>query len=308
MQVRTYCKLSSFIALFLAIVTMPSCITTGEVPHGPTIPTPKSNANDPRVIALAKAQAAYEKDPTNEDNIIWLGRRLAYLEHMDDAIEVYTEGLALYPDSARLLRHRGHRYISTRQFDRAIADLTRAATLVDGQPIEVEPDGAPNAAGVPRSNTQFNIYYHLGLAHYCKGELQNALAAYEKCMTVSDNDDLKCATTHWTYMTLRRLGRDDQAIALVNAFPTNPEILENDGYLALIQLYRGERDVDSMLADMNLYGLSIEDVTIGYGIVNWLRLQGRYNDARTLRTAILVSIYKYSFGYIAAETDSRFTG
>ena len=65
---------------------------------------------------LTEVQANFEVNPDSLDYIIWFGRRLAYLYHYKDAIRVYTEGLATHPDSYRLLRHRGHRYISIRKF------------------------------------------------------------------------------------------------------------------------------------------------------------------------------------------------
>lgn len=39
------------------------------------------------------------------------------------AIAVYIEGLEHFPDSYRLLRHRGHRYINLRNLEQAIIDL-----------------------------------------------------------------------------------------------------------------------------------------------------------------------------------------
>src|SRR5690606_8383587 len=64
---------------------------------------------------LAEARAAYERQPNDADAIIWLGRRLAYLGYYRDAIEVFSEGIAKHPDDARFYRHRGHRFITTRQ-------------------------------------------------------------------------------------------------------------------------------------------------------------------------------------------------
>ena len=75
---------------------------------------------------------------------------------------------------ARFYRHRGHRYISVRRFDEAAADLARAAELSEGVPDVVGEDGAPNAAGIPRSTSHSNIWYHLGLAYYLQGEFERA--------------------------------------------------------------------------------------------------------------------------------------
>ena len=108
---------------------------------------------------LADARAAYDHTPTNADSIIWLGRRLAYLGRNRDAIDVYTRGIALYPTNPWLYRHRGHRYITVRELDHAIADLERAAALVAGKPDEIEPDGQPNARNMPIGTLHSNIDY-----------------------------------------------------------------------------------------------------------------------------------------------------
>ena len=68
---------------------------------------------------LATARRAYVRTPTNVDSIIWYARRLGYLGRLRESIEIYTRGVALYPDNPWLYRHRGHRYISVRDFDAA---------------------------------------------------------------------------------------------------------------------------------------------------------------------------------------------
>src|SRR5918998_1529514 len=94
---------------------------------------------------LAQARSAYERAPADVDSIIWLGRREAYLGHFREAIRIYTRGIQLHPYDARFYRHRGHRYISVREFNNAIVDLERAARLAEVRPDQVEPDGQPNA-------------------------------------------------------------------------------------------------------------------------------------------------------------------
>ncbi|MFQ5674631.1 MAG: hypothetical protein ACE5G1_01940, partial [bacterium] len=85
---------------------------------------------------LAKAQADYEKNLNDADAIIWLGRRMAYLWRYRDAIEIYSEGIKKHPNNAKLYRHRGHRYITVREFDKAIADLEKAAKLTENMADE----------------------------------------------------------------------------------------------------------------------------------------------------------------------------
>ena len=81
-----------------------------------------------------------KREQEHADAIIWLGRRTAYLGNYQEAIDLFTDGANRYPRDARMFRHRGHRWITLRKFDRAIADLTRAATLIRGQEDQIEPD------------------------------------------------------------------------------------------------------------------------------------------------------------------------
>ena len=76
-----------------------------------------------------------------------MGRRLGYLWRYQDAIAMFSKGDRAHPNNPKLYRHRGHRYITVRQFDRAIADFEKATTLIKGTPDEIEPDGAPNPTG-----------------------------------------------------------------------------------------------------------------------------------------------------------------
>ena len=69
---------------------------------------------------LAEARAQREKTPDDPDAVIWLGRRTAYLGRFRDAVAIYSEGIAKHPRHAKLYRHRGHRYITVREFDRAV--------------------------------------------------------------------------------------------------------------------------------------------------------------------------------------------
>ena len=156
---------------------------------------------------LGIAKANYENDPDDADNIIWYGRRTAYTGDYRGAIRIFSEGIEKHPDDARMYRHRGHRYISIRAFDRAIADLETASKLIEGLENQTEPDGQPNAMNIPVSSLHGNIWYHLGLAYYLVHDWDNAFRAYQSGFEAARNDDNKVSTTHWRYMILRRSGR-----------------------------------------------------------------------------------------------------
>jgi tetratricopeptide (TPR) repeat protein len=253
---------------------------------------------------LAKAEQDYEADPNDLNNIIWLGRRTAYLGLYKKAIKIFSKGLKKHPDSPELYRHRGHRYISIRKFDKAIRDFQKAATLAEGRDIEIEPDGLPNKLNIPLSNLQFNIYYHWALAHYLKGAFEKAIPIYEKCMVYSDNDDLITATADWMYMTYRRLGQEDKAQQVLAKIHSDMKIIENDAYYKRLLMYKGE------IKPSYLLDLENDDpdellnlVTQGYGVGNWYFYNGEKGKALEIFRKIVGTDYWSAFGYIAAEAD-----
>ena len=275
---------------------------------GQPLLTPEIPARRKQVMErqLEEARTNFNADPDSIDNIIWLGRRLAYLYRYNDAIEVYTEGLRKKPDSYRLLRHRGHRYISIRKFTDAINDLERAAFLIrDLDSLMTEPDGQPNRQNIPLSNTQFNIWYHLGLANYLQGDLDKAISAYKKCLEVSVNNDLYVATADWLYMTYRKTGNEEAAQALIDPVTRNMDIIENESYHKRILMYKGEILPEKLLNldETRDPTRDIDLVTQGYGVANWYLYNGDVQTARDILERIIATSSWSAFGYIAAEVD-----
>ena len=251
--------------------------------------------------ALAEARREYEADSSDADAIIWLGRRTAYLGRFRDAIDIYTRGIRRHPNDARLYRHRGHRYITIRDFDRAISDFERAASLTAGRADEIEPDGLPNARNIPTSTLQSNIWYHLALAHYLKGDFGHALDAYRECMKVSTNPDMLVATSHWLYMTLRRLGRDAEAARVLEPIVRDLDVIENGAYHRLLLMYKGQLPVDSLLTSSS--SAALDDVTTAYGVGNWYLYNGHAARARDIFQRIVRTGTWAAFGAIAAESE-----
>ena len=251
--------------------------------------------------ALAEARQRSSADPGDADALIWFGRRTAYLGRFRDAIAIYTRGIQAHPRDARFYRHRGHRYITIRDFDRAIADLERAASLTAGRPDEVEPDGIPNARNIPTSTLQSNIWYHLGLAHYLKGDFARALTAYRSCMEVSKNPDMLVATSHWLYMTLRRLGRQAEAAQVLEPIRADLDVIENAAYHRLLLMYKGELPVDSLLSASA--SAALDDVTTAYGVGNWYLYTGSRARAEQIFERIVATGNWAAFGAIAAVAE-----
>jgi tetratricopeptide (TPR) repeat protein len=252
---------------------------------------------------LEQARADLEARPGDADAMIWEGRRNAYLGRYQAAIEIYTEGLALHPNDARFLRHRGHRYITTRRLEDAVRDLERASEMTRGRSDEVERDGLPNEFNIPTSTLQSNIGYHLGLARYLQGDFEGALDAYRACMEVSKNPDMLSATSHWLYMTLRRLGRDDEARTVLEPIHADMKILENHAYHRLLLMYRGEADAETLLAAAEEGENGVGFASTAYGVGNWYFSNGDGDRAREIFARIVETDSWAAFGYIAAEAE-----
>src|SRR5881227_2411295 len=103
--------------------------------------------------AIARAESALAADPRNVERIIQLGVAQSGVRQYREAIQTFTRGLTIAPTDAMLYRWRGHRYLSVREFDRALDDLTRGSRL---------------------DSTNYGIWYHLGIVRYARGDFAAA--------------------------------------------------------------------------------------------------------------------------------------
>lgn len=247
--------------------------------------------------AVARADAALAADPRSVDRLLAAGRARDAVWRYTDAIEVYTRALAVAPDDVRVLRYRGHRYISTRRFDAAVADLERAAVL---------------------ASSSFDVQYHLGLAYYVRGDFARAAGAYRACLdaasdptplpagwrsctAVKASDPDRVALSDWLYRALRRAGRHDEAKALLGTIRPGMEAGENDAYYTALRFYQG-----ALTEAQALDGAQAADnrlATVGYGVANFLLVHGRTERACALLRDIVDAPSWNAFGAIAAEAE-----
>ena len=256
---------------------------------------------------LDQAQKALAAAPDDPEALIWVGRRYGYLWRFQDAIASFSKGIARWPDNPKFYRHRGHRYISVREFAKAQADFEKATALMKGKPDEIEPDGAPNPAGKPRGTLHFNVWYHLGLAYYLKGDYANARRAYDECMKVSNNDDSIVATSDWMWMTAMRLNRKAEAAKLLERITPTMDILENTAYHRRLLMYKGlekpEALIDLAKADASKADAATTLATQGYGVGNYYFVTGNPARAREVFQKVTSGAGWNAFGFIAAEAD-----
>jgi tetratricopeptide (TPR) repeat protein len=284
------------VKVIVGAVALVGCVGVAAPAQAPAPSTQQARAEQ----QLADAEAALKANPDSADALIWVGRRQGYLARYDDAIATFTRGIARFPKDARFYRHRGHRYITTRQFQKAIDDFNQAVALTRGKPDEVEPDGQPNARNIPTSTLQTNIWYHLGLAHYLTGNFEAAARAYAEDLKINPNDDNLVAVTHWAYMTARRRGRDAEAKRLLEPIRKDLNVIENGSYHRLLLMYKGELPESELMKTVEA---GLELVTTGYGVGNWHFYNGRTAEARKIWERIVATDQKSAFGYIAAEQE-----
>ncbi len=249
---------------------------------------------------LEKAESEYKKDPNDIESIIWLGRRTAYLGFYRKAIKIFSEGISRHPREARFYRHRGHRYITVREIDKAVSDLEHAARLIKGEKDRIEPDGIPNKLNIPLSTLHSNVWYHLGLAYYLKGDFENALDAYRECLNVSKNDDMKTATSHWLYMTLQLMGKEKEAAGVLVPITKNLNVIENTAYYDLLLFYKGLFSEKQLLERISTKGV---DPAVMYGLGNWFYYNGKKDRAKLIFKELVKKGNWASFGHITAEAQ-----
>jgi tetratricopeptide (TPR) repeat protein len=279
-------------------------------------PAPAPASYDEAVLAAFRERTAgmpaESAAALHPDTIVWRGRRAGYRGEHREAIAIFSRGLELYPDEPHLLRHRGHRYITVRELDRAATDLARAASIVRGQPDQVEPDGLPNARNIPTSTLQTNIHYHLGLARYVSGDFAGAAEAWSSCLALSRNPDMDIATRYWLVLALRRAGRDIDAHEVLSYVREDWDVIENHRHLDLVLAFRGawsDADLSKELQRQSRTGSDVaralsplDAATVAHGLGAWALIEGDRATA-TARFREAVEASPVSFGAIAAEAE-----
>jgi len=273
-------------------------------PCGPIVPPQLSEATQKLYAQkLAEAKAKFVNDSTNAEHLIWLGRRTAYPGGYMEAIEIFSKGIVKYPNNPRFLRHRGHRFITVRCFDKAITDLSKAATMLKDQVDEIEEDGLPNARNLPTSTLKTNTFYHLGLAYFIKGDNKNALKAYEECFELADTDDMYVATANWLYITLLRLNKKKEADDLLKTINPEMDIIENRDYLDILLMYKtGD---EKKLVEKTQSQDSLSNSTLGFALGNYYQEKGQKKKAKEIFEKVVAGSQWASFGFIAAEAELK---
>lgn len=254
--------------------------------------------------ALSKSDsviaAIRNKADLSEDDYVDIGRQLVATYRYKLAVANFTDGLAKYPNSYKLLRNRGHRYITLRQLDNAIADLTKAEELIRPQSEIWEYD----ATGKPTASLQHQIWYHIGLYHYLKKDYAQSALAFEQALAWAHEPANIAGASNWLYDDYKRLGQNDKAEALLKPITPDFDMDHEHAYFKRLMLYKGVITPEE-LVDVNLPSdkLSVQDITKMYGLANWYAYKGDHDKANSLYRKILESSEWAGFAYAASEIE-----
>jgi tetratricopeptide (TPR) repeat protein len=277
-----------------------TCSTKGNYP----LPEISASAKINLQQDLDAANVNLERNPNGINELIWAGRRTAYLGNYYEAIDFFSKAIVLHPESAEPYRHRGHRWITLRCYDKAIADLTIAVNLTKGKADVIELDGMPNEKNIPTSTLQSNIWYHLGLAYYLKGDYNQAVDAFNCCLDISTNPDMFISAANWYNNSLRKAGRISEADVFLKKINPNVELIENHDYLRILKLYIDKQEINDPIQFLkNEAGLGA--ASYGYGLGVYLLFKGEKDKAALVFNHILSLKQWGAFGYIAAEAEKK---
>jgi tetratricopeptide (TPR) repeat protein len=263
-------------------------------------------ATPPTAAALAKSDSAINvikaKGDLTEDDYVEIGKQLVGTARYKEAVDNYTEGLAKTPNSYKLLRNRGHRYITLRQLDNCIADLTKAEELIRNEPdvMEYGLDGKPTAT------VRHQVWYHIGVYNYLIGDYQKAGAAFEQA--VATGGDLKnvVGASDWLYNCYQRQGEKTKAEAVIKPIMPDADTDKENAYFRRIMLYKGVIKPEQLVrVTMAPDSMGVNEVTKMYGLANWYSYNGDPATAGMLYKTILQSNAWPGFAYAGAEKDAK---
>lgn len=229
-----------------------------------------------------------EQDPTNVELWMQKGKALSKQSLFVEAIEAYSMGLSYNPFHALTYRHRGHRYISVRRYREAAADFELS--------LRLDP-------------TNWDSWYHLGLAYYLLGDYQRAAKAYQGCLDITTTPDAMVAIVDWYWMTAKRLGDEEKAAQLLELVDEDTDPGENLSYKNRVLMYKGLIAPEKLMDWEGAEFPELEIATQGYGLSNYYYVNGQLEKSnQVLKQILSIKSFWSAFGFLAAVADAQARG
>jgi tetratricopeptide (TPR) repeat protein len=242
---------------------------------------------------VARARAALGSDYRDANRVIALGVAQSGARQFREAIETFTKGLAALPAArtadtrkteAMLLRWRGHRYLSVREFAKAEADLTR---------------------GIALDTTNYGLFFHLGVLRYIQGRFGDAATMFARAQPKAPDGGERAGSTDWLWLSLSRAGRTADAQAMldqhIDAKPDPKPAPAGYAYVSRLKLYRGEVTPTQLITSADTADVQI--ATLNYGLGAWALVRGDTLLARASFEKAMAGGGWPGFAFMAAEAD-----
>ncbi len=303
--------------LFLTLLAAFGCATQSDQKSEPVTLPPGAEAvsfsgkplytRKPDSVVSRKSDSLLSilkgKASLSEDDYVEVGRLLVTQNKYRDAIANYTEGISKFPESFKLYRYRGHRYINLRQLDDAIADLDKARDLMASQPEAMEIGGD----GKPTATTQHQVWYHIGVYHFLKRDYADCAAAFEKALEATKEPNNIAGANDWLYNAYQRMGEKTKAENVLTPFTLDYPIEDkNYAYFRRLLLYKKLITPEELIDPaMEPTTMSVGDMTKLYGLANFLAYNGNADQANELYKKVLLTDQWLGFAYAGAELDVK---
>src|SRR5579859_1493757 len=261
-----------------------------------------SPAPDAKVLRKSDSviQMIRSKGKLSEDDFIEIGKQLVVTARYREAVENFTAGLVQFPESFKLLRYRGHRYLTLRKLDLVLKDLLKARALILSQGDSWEVD----AAGKPTDTYQHQIEYHLGVYYFVTRNYPEAVVAFERSLREAHQGNEIVGTTDWLYNAYQRNGQRMKAEKLLTTITPDFNADHEQAYFRRIMLYKGViRPTEMVDETMSPEKMNVQEVTRLYGLANWYAFLGNKEKAGELYTKVIQSASWPAFAYLASEVE-----
>ena len=238
--------------------------------------------SQPDTGAIARAEQALAAEPNNIERLIAVGIAQSGVRQFREAIQTFTRGLRREPKNVVLYRWRGHRFLSVRDYDRALADFNQG-NLID--------------------SAVYGIWYHLGVLRYIRGEFAAAAEAFKRGLPIAPNAGELAGSYDWQWMSLMRAGKADEARALLKAMPDSVPKAAANAYSQRLRLYQGKIGPGDVFTEADTADVAV--ATLSYGIGNWYLVRKETKRAREWFERSVQSGGWPAFGFMASEAELK---
>ncbi len=268
-------------ASMLALVAVPAALLAQTAQY--RSPAGVEYRSVPDSGPIDRARRSLAADPKNTVLVIQLAVAQSGARQFREAIATLTQGLRDAPNNPMLLRWRGHRYLSIREMDRALADLERGFRI---------------------DSTNYGILYHLGIVRFARGEFSKAADMFSRAQPLAPEAGELAGSTDWLWMSLQRAGRAGEAQAMLARRPDSLPV--ENAYRQRLRLYRGEITPEKLISPADTGDVAL--ATLSFGLGNWYLVQGDTAQARDWFRRSIASGGWPAFGFILSEVELRRLG